>query len=66
MYLAVSTKSDIFFTIRVLGQYSHKPITVHLKIAKHLLKYLSRSTNATLTYPATKREINLRGYMDAD
>ncbi len=66
MYLAVATRPDIAYAVGILGRYSHQPTVAHLKMAKQFLRYIAGTTNTTLTFPASKGELRLQGYMDSD
>jgi len=50
MYLVISTRPDLAFTVSALSQFSSKPTTQHMGILKQVLRYLKGTRNLTLTY----------------
>ena len=44
MYLAVITRPDIIHVVSKLSQYNCHPHEEHLKAAKHVLRYLKKSS----------------------
>ncbi|KAL6420407.1 hypothetical protein ACFW04_014533 [Cataglyphis niger] len=64
MYLAVSTRPDIFYAISILSQFNTNPGKAHWSAAKRVLRYLKGTINYSLVY--TKSEIPLIGFVDAD
>ena len=64
LYIAISTRPDIMYSVCKLSQFNVEPYTEHLVAAKHLLRYLKSTSGARLTY--NKTCTNLTGYVDAD
>lgn len=64
LYIAVSTRPDIMYSVCKLSQFNVEPYTEHFVAAKHLLRYLMTTINAKLTYGSTPTK--LTGYVDAD
>lgn len=50
MYLMLCTRTDLAFAIRKLSKYSANPTTEHLKAAKRLLRYTSKTRNVGLHF----------------
>ena len=50
MYLAVATRPNIAYTVRVLARFNTDLSTVHQKAAKYLYRYLQGTKNYKLTY----------------
>ena len=50
MYLAISTRPDIAYTISVLSRFNSNPGPEHWKAVKHLFRYLRGTLDYTLTY----------------
>jgi Reverse transcriptase (RNA-dependent DNA polymerase) len=49
-YLANTTRSDISFHVNQLARYVNAPTTLHMKHARHLLRYLITTKNYKLTF----------------
>lgn len=64
MYLAVSTRPDIAYTISVLSQYNVNPGKMHWAAGKRVLRYLRNTTNHGLIFRKTQEK--LIGFVDAD
>ena len=64
MYLANCTRPDIAFSVNLLARYSSAPIRRHWNGIKHILRYLSRTTDMSLFYSNKSKE-KLLGYADA-
>ena len=64
MYLANCTRPDISFSVNLLARYSFAPTRRHWKCIKHILRYLSGTTNMSLFYSNKSKE-KLLGYADA-
>ena len=50
MYLAQVCRYDILYTVNQLARAMFKSSKVHMGVAKHLLRYLARSTDFSITY----------------
>ena len=66
MYAMVSTRPDIAYAVGLLGRHSAAPTTLHLGMAKRLLRYLNTYPGACITYPFTNGEVFFKGYSDSD
>ena len=64
MYLT-NVRPDICFAVKTLSQYLTNPRSVHLTVAKHILRYLKGTVDYGLKYDANQN-INLEGYVDSD
>ena len=64
MYLAVSTCSDIVFTVSTVAQFCQDPGPEHWKVVKHIYRYLLGTKKLALTFGEGKQ--GLKGFTDAD
>ena len=64
MYLAVSTRPDIAYTVRALSQFNVRHGMELWNAAKRVLRYLKSTSNYGLTFKKTGKD--LVGYVDAD
>ena len=64
MYLANCTRPDIAFSVNLLAKYSSAPTRRHWNDIKHILRYLSGTTDMGLFYSNKSKE-KLLGYADA-
>ena len=64
MYLANYTRPDIAFAVNLLARYGSAPTRRHWNGNKHILRYLSGTTNLGLFYPNGSKP-QLVGYTDA-
>ena len=64
MYLANCTRPDIAFSVNLLARYSSAPTRRHWNGIKHILRYLSGTTDMGLFYSNKSKEKLLR-YADA-
>ena len=64
MYLANYTRPDIAFAVNLLARYSSAPTRRHWNGIKHILRYLSGTTDQGLFYPNGSKP-QLVGYADA-
>ena len=53
MYLAISTRPDIAYTVGVLSRFSPNPGPPHWLAVKHLFRYLKGTLDYKLTYSPT-------------
>lgn len=66
IYLMVVTRPDISYIVTKLSQYLERPTTVHMTLAKSVLRYLKGSNDYCLTYRRSDEGMKLFGYCDAD
>jgi hypothetical protein len=64
MYLT-NTKPDICFVVNTLSQFLVEPRSVHLVVAKHVMRYLKGTIDCGLSYDGD-HDFTLSGYTDAD
>ena len=64
MYLANGRRPDIAFAVNLLARYSSSPTQRHWNGIKHILRYLSGTTDLRLFYPNGSKP-QLVGYADA-
>ena len=64
LYLTAS-RPDIMFSVCVCARYQSDPRESHLQAVKHIIKYISGTTNLGLWY-AKDSAFNLLGYSDSD
>src|SRR5882757_5305471 len=50
MYLALTSRPDIAYSVGVLARFNSNPGPLHWKAVKHLLRYLKGTINLCLTY----------------
>ena len=63
-YISVTTRPDIAFSIRGLGQFNNCYGTDHWKAAKRVLRYLKGTVDLGLVYE--KKPGPIQGFVDAD
>ena len=61
----MNTRPDICFAVNTLSQFLIDLRSVHLTVAKHILRYLKGTVDYGLKYDANQK-INLEGYVDSD
>jgi hypothetical protein len=64
MYVAVGTRVDIAFAVKILAGFVTNPGMVHWKVAKRVVSYLKGTRDWSLTYGLSPVEIS--GFVDAD
>ena len=64
MYLAVSTRPDIFYVVSYLSQFNSCHDESHRTAAKRVLRHLEGTSSVGLSFKKTAKP--LRGYFDAD
>ena len=65
LYLSVTSRPDIAYTVGVLARYMSKPTMQHWQAAKGLLRYLAGTANYNITFGASE-DASFKGYCDAD
>ena len=65
MYLMISTRPDIAFSIRCLSQFAEKPQQKHWTAVKRVLRYIRGSLSAGIMYDGSKG-IEAIGFSDSD
>lgn len=66
LYLAVSTRPDISFSVSVLARQVHNPTARHFLQVKRILRYLSGTRDQVLFYPSTEARDTVGAFVDAD
>jgi transposase InsO family protein len=64
MFLAITTRPDIAYTVGALARFMAKPTTVHWQAAKGVVRYLASTPYRGITFRG--RDTRLTGYCDAD
>ena len=65
MYLSVSTRPDIAYTVGTLARFSSKPTKEHWTTLKLVLRYLKETTKHGILY-SQNNSGECIGYLDAD
>ncbi|XP_073061808.1 secreted RxLR effector protein 161-like [Primulina eburnea] len=63
MYVMISTRPDITYSLGVASRYKSNPDLLHWKAVKDILKYLRRTKNFFLVYGSG--ELKFKGYTDS-
>ena len=66
MYLMLSTRSDLAFTISTLSKFSSAHLPIHLAAAKQVLRYLKATKTLALSFSSKQRDAQLVGFSDSD
>ncbi|KAK6158246.1 hypothetical protein DH2020_005560 [Rehmannia glutinosa] len=66
MYLMVSTRPDIAYSVSCLSRYMSNPGIIHWNAVKWLLRYLKHSLNYSLKFAKCKDGVKLKGYVDSN
>src|SRR5437667_2253262 len=64
-HLAVYSRPDIAFAVSTLSQFNSDPTTTHMQAARHVLRYLLKTANYSITY-GNSSDLAIRGYADAN
>ena len=59
------TRPDLCYAVTMLSQHMANPKVVHLKLAKHVLRYLKGTINYGLNYSRVK-DVSILGFCDSD
>ena len=65
MYLMISTRPDIAFSVGKLSQFTEKPTEVHWNAVKRVLRYLQSTKDYGILRDGSKSSGNV-GYSNAD
>jgi hypothetical protein len=65
LYLTLGTRPDIAYAVILMSQFMTNPSEEHINKALHIVKYVSSTTNAKITYDGKNKE-GLVAYADAD
>ncbi|XP_047317434.1 secreted RxLR effector protein 161-like [Impatiens glandulifera] len=66
MYLMVSTRPDIAYTVSCLSRFMSNPGIPHWNALKWLLRYLKTTVNVGLTFSKCSVGTKLVGYVDSN
>ena len=66
MYLAISSRPDIAYSVGVLARFNSNPGPLHWKAVKHLLRYLKGTMDIKLVYGPSDSSEPFITYTDAD
>ena len=64
-HLAVYSRPDIAFAVSTLSQFNSDPTTTHMQATRHVLRYLLKTANYSITY-GNSSDLAIRGYADAN
>ena len=66
IYLMTSTRPDLAYVVNLLSQYMSSPHTVHLTIAKSVLRYIKGTIDYKLQYVKSNNGLKLTVFSDSD
>lgn len=66
MYLMLSTRPDIVYTVSQLSRFSANPTEKHKVAVKHVLRYLKQTIDYSLVFDSSNKDKSLIGYTDAN
>ncbi|XP_053549181.1 uncharacterized protein LOC128640785 [Bombina bombina] len=66
LYVMTCPRPDLSWVISKLSQYLSEPTEQHLTTAKHVMRYLKRTTDYELCYRKCSENLKLKAYSDAD
>ena len=66
MYIAVTCRPDLSYTVSTLARFSANPVQEHWAGVMRVLNYLKNTVNLVMTYPSTRGEHVITQYSDAD
>jgi len=64
LYVQIGTRPDISFAVSRLAQYASNPSQEHIRLAKHVLRYLKGTSDLKLVYDGAQAN-GLFGYSDS-
>ena len=64
-YAAGGTRPDIAYAVSTIAKFCHQPTEMHMRAAKHVLRYLKQTRDLNFTYVKESPEAII-GYSDAD
>ena len=66
IYAMSATRPDLCFIVTYLSQYMSKPTSVHMTMAKHVLRYLKGTSDYKLVFRKSNVDMSLIEFCDAD
>ena len=66
IYIMTGTRPDLSYIVTRLSQDMSQPYSVHMIMAKHVLRYLSGTADRKLVYRKSDESLTIIGYCDAD
>ena len=66
LYLTLGTRLDIAYAVIKLSQYSVNPSKLHMNAARHIMKYLARSTKYKLVFDSKSTVSEPITFTDSD
>ena len=66
MYLMTAMRPDLASSVGIISRYLSNPSVEHLTAAKRILRYVKGTKDYGLTLGSQDKDLNLRGYADAD
>jgi hypothetical protein len=66
MYISLGTRPDLVYAVAVLSRYNSAPLATHMASAKRVLRYLRKTSQLRLHFPASNDGAGLLGYTDSD
>ena len=66
MYLAITSRPDIAYSVGVLARFNSNPGPLHWKAVKHLLRYCKGTMDIKLVYGPSNSSESFTSYSDAD
>ena len=66
MYLMISTRPDLAYSISLLSRFMSNHEKVHWEALKYVLKYINSSLNVGLIFEKRSDTLDLVGYVDSD
>ena len=66
IYLMISTRPDVAFSVGVLSRYNENPSQIYCNGVKRIFKYLKGTDDRGLSYNIGPKYITLKMYCDAD
>lgn len=68
MYAMTCTRPDLAFTMSRLSKFCSNPSAIHIRAARHALRYLQSTKNTGITYrkSTTHSQLEVSGFSDSD